>query len=129
MRAYNAKYGIIVVDVCTPNGFLQNARLVYQADTTTRDYHGQMNNENFKKWITEKLIPNLPPNSVIIMDNAPYHSVLQEKVPSKSAVKRDMLNWLGKKNIQHDPNMRKYELFDLIQKYKPVEKSTLLTLF
>lgn len=47
---------------------------MFKADTKTGDYHDQMNAENFTKWPTEKLIPNIPRNSMIVMDNAPYHS-------------------------------------------------------
>ncbi|UCG69099.1 MAG: hypothetical protein JSV09_15155, partial [Thermoplasmata archaeon] len=39
-------------------------------------YHGQMNWELFRKWFTEMLIPNIPDNSLIIMDNAAYHNTL-----------------------------------------------------
>jgi hypothetical protein len=47
--------------------------LMYKAGTTTGDYHGQMNSGNFEKWITVQVIPNLPPSSTVVMDNAPYH--------------------------------------------------------
>jgi hypothetical protein len=33
-----------------------------------------MNVTNYQKWLTEKLIPNLPPKSVLVVDNAPYHN-------------------------------------------------------
>ena len=37
-----------------------------------------MNHPLFTKWFTEMLLPNIPKNSLIIMDNASYHNVLSE---------------------------------------------------
>lgn len=78
------------------NGFIQNAGLVFKAGQCSGDYHGQMNRENFIKWLTEKLLPNIPENSVVVLDNAPYHSVQADKVPTKSSLKKDMVAWLSK---------------------------------
>jgi len=38
------------------------------------DYHKNMQSNIFEKWFEEDILPNLKPNSVIVMDNAPYHS-------------------------------------------------------
>jgi len=38
------------------------------------DYHKEMDSHNFELWFKNTLLPNLKPNSVILMDNAPYHS-------------------------------------------------------
>jgi hypothetical protein len=37
-----------------------------------------MNWDNFSKWFQEQLLKNIPENSLIIMDNAPYHNVFVE---------------------------------------------------
>ena len=34
------------------------------------DYHQDMNANVFENWFLEKLIPNLPEKSVVILDNA-----------------------------------------------------------
>lgn len=49
-----------------------------------------MNVANFEKWMTEKLLPNTPPNSVAVIDNAPYHSVHANKAPNKYTDKPEM---------------------------------------
>ena len=59
------------------NGFVKNAGLVYSSKAKPKasdDYHGDMNGSIFRKWFTEKLLPNLDKPTVIIMDNASYHS-------------------------------------------------------
>jgi hypothetical protein len=46
-----------------------------------------MNNANYKKWLQEKLIPNLESKSVAVVDSVPDHNVLisgtQPTVPEK----------------------------------------------
>ncbi|KAG8171727.1 hypothetical protein JTE90_022423 [Oedothorax gibbosus] len=36
-----------------------------------------MNGPHFEEWFEKKLLPNFDANSVIVMDNAPYHSILK----------------------------------------------------
>ncbi|KAJ4446436.1 hypothetical protein ANN_13132 [Periplaneta americana] len=63
-RAANHSAGnrLIVLHAGSKNGSLRNAELVYKAGSASGDYHGQMNQVNFEKWVDEKLIPNLPPS-------------------------------------------------------------------
>jgi hypothetical protein len=65
----NALKRLIIVRICPRNGFLPVGILIYKADKTSGDYHGDMNHTNFEKWISERVIPNLPLASVIMMDN------------------------------------------------------------
>ena len=62
---------LIIVHAGGRTGFVPGAFLIFESNRKTGDYHHEMNAENYKKWLTEKLIPNLPPNSVLIIDNAP----------------------------------------------------------
>lgn len=81
-----------------------------------------MNAENFEKWIQEHLLPNIPPQSVIVLDNAPYHSKILDKVPTRYSTKPTMLAWLQKNNIVHDSRSRKADLIEIINQHKPQEK-------
>ena len=40
---------------------------------SSADYHQEMNAVNFEKWFEDKLLPALPANSLVVMDNASYH--------------------------------------------------------
>jgi hypothetical protein len=61
------------------------------------DYHGQMNATNFEKWGVKKLMVNLAPHLVIVLDNASYHCLQTDKPLSSSyAVNADMISWLYK---------------------------------
>lgn len=69
-----------------------------------------MNAELFKKWFVEQLLPNLDKPSIIIMDNASYHSKLIEKIPNKSWKKDDIKNFLIKHNLEFEEDMLKAAL-------------------
>lgn len=119
----NPSNRVIVVDIGSDDGFLQGGRLIYKANSVKGDYHGQMNSVNFEKWIRERVLPNLPPNSVIVMDNAPYHGEQDDKVPNKSATKKVMIEWLSRHGEEYDEKTtRKAELYEAILRLKPPEK-------
>jgi hypothetical protein len=71
----------IVVHICSKNRFLEGAELIFKEGSASGDYHGQINSVNFEKWLNEKVIPNLPLNSAVVMDNAPYHGRQEDKHP------------------------------------------------
>lgn len=113
---------LIIVHAGSQDGFIKGASLVFKSGTTSGDYHGQMNFDNFSKWLKEKLLPNIPPNSVICMDNAPYHTKVLNPKPSKYATKKQLSEWLEKKQIPHNLQMRKTELFELVDANAPPTK-------
>jgi hypothetical protein len=49
--------------------FVPSAEVIYRVRSAMDYYHGQMNAANFEKWV----VPHLLPQSVIALDNAPYH--------------------------------------------------------
>jgi transposase len=87
---------LIIVDAITSDGWVPGARLVFQAKRRTGDYHGQMNYDNFRRWFTNSLLPNIPASSLIMMDNAPYHNVYVEDAfyPTSSTKKAELARWL-----------------------------------
>ncbi|PSN43260.1 hypothetical protein C0J52_25105 [Blattella germanica] len=80
-----------------------------------------MNSENFTKWLQTQILPNLPPRSVIVMDNASYHSVQNDKKPTTRTLVKDIKEWLNEHHIPFDNKMRKPELL-LITKRSHHEK-------
>ena len=109
---------MIIVHAGTMKGFISGAKLVYKAGSSTGDYHHEMNFENFSKWLAEKLIPNLKPKSVLVLDNASYHNVQQDKFPTMASRKVVIQEWLQSKNIAFTPSMLKAELLELCKKNK-----------
>lgn len=99
-------------------GFIRNACLVWKAGTTEGDYHMQMNHENFVTWTKTQLIPNLPQNSVVVIDNASFHNVQVNKAPNSNSKKADMTKWLDEHEIEYDSSLLKPELYELIKLHK-----------
>lgn len=64
------------------NGSVKRAKTVFPAKKGKEDYHDEMNGARFGERFEEQLLPNLPVNSLIVMDNASYHSVKGEQVPN-----------------------------------------------
>lgn len=106
----------IVVHAGGRQGFIQDANLIFTSKVNSADYHGEMNEANFMKWFEEQLLPHLEEPSLIIMDNASYHSVLVEKTPTSSTLKSDMQQWLRDHNIPFDLTMLKPQLLGLIHR-------------
>jgi len=77
---------LIIVHAGGEDGFVPHAFLQWKASQSTGDYHKNMNQKNYEKWVQEKLLPNLKPRSVLIIDNASYHNVKVNKVPTKSSL-------------------------------------------
>jgi hypothetical protein len=72
-----------------------------------------MNGENFEHWVLTQLLPNLEEPSVIIMYNAPYHSILLEKPPTHSWRKDEIIAWPQQKGIPFTEGSFKAELLNL----------------
>ena len=88
-------------------------------NTTTGNYHEQMNSQIFEKWAKEKFIPNLLKNTFVVIDNVPYHTVQINKLLNASQNKQEIMDWLIEKKISFSPNMRKIELLELVKSNSP----------
>lgn len=87
----------------------------------TRDYHDEMNGVTFSEWM-EGILPLLQPNSVIVMDNASYHSVIIDKAPSFRTLKADIIKWLEDKGEVIPHSMVIHQLLLRVKRLKPLHK-------
>ncbi len=111
---------LIIINAISMNGWVRGAKLVFKSTRKTGDYHGQMNWELFKKWFIEMLLPNIPENSNIIMDNASYHNRLAESSPPTSlSSKNKIIKWLEKNKISFESDALKVELIELLKINNP----------
>lgn len=102
-------------------GFVKECKWVFRSKTTSSDYHDEMNSTSFKEWFID-FLNVLEEGSIIVMDNAPYHSVLAEKIPNTSWRKADIQNWLLKKSITFENCETKPELLLKVLPFKSREK-------
>ena len=89
---------------------------------------GNVNSDIFYTWVTQELLPQLPPNSVIVMDNARFHKRLDIQAAIRHAEHQllflppysPQLNpiepkWAQAKAIRRQQQCSIYELFSLYQ--------------
>ncbi|XP_060864304.1 uncharacterized protein LOC132940594 [Metopolophium dirhodum] len=108
---------LIVLHIGSHRGFLEGGLLCFLSKKNSSDYYDEMNGDNFRKWF-ESIIPHLEPNSVIVMDNAPYHSVSIDKIPTASSKKDEILSWLSSKGVVIDKRMFKPQLMAKVREIK-----------
>lgn len=84
----------VIVHAGGKNGFIPGAFACFRSATKNEDYHGEWNRENFLTWARTQLIPNLPDNSVVVMDNASYHCTRDDNSPNANNRKADIIDWL-----------------------------------
>ena len=77
-----------------------------------------MSADHFEEWFATKLFPNIPPNSLIVIDNSSYHSCRSDPVPVKCCTKQKMQDWLQAKGVEFLTNALKAELYSIVQRLK-----------
>jgi transposase len=92
--------------------------LSFESKKNTNDYHDEMNGNTFLDWM-KKVLPLLKDNCVIVMDNAPYHSVKAESCPTSSWNKKDIEKWLEEKGEVYEKPKIKPRLMDIVNSIKP----------
>ena len=111
---------LIIMSAITKDGWVPEAKVVFKSTRKTGDYHGQMNGDLFQKWFSEKLLPNIPSASLIIMDNASYHTILADySAPTPTCSKEKIRSWLEANKIPCKDDCLKVELVDILRKIAP----------
>jgi len=111
---------LIILNAITKSGWVPGAKLVFKSTRKTGDYHGQMNWDLFRKWFTEMLLPNIPEDSLIIMDNAPYHNILSKHSPPTSQnSKKKIKEWLEQNKVYCRDDCLRPELVEILMKMAP----------
>lgn len=108
---------LIITHIGSDSGFLENGLLLFESKKTS-DYHEEMDAEKFESWFS-KILPSLEPNSVVVMDNASYHSRRLEPSPTTAWRKGDIINWLSQRNIPFDDSMLKVQLLTIARAQIP----------
>lgn len=108
---------LIVLHIGSDKGFVEDGLLVFESKST-KDYHEEMDGERFLNWFIN-IMPKLEPGSVVVMDNAPYHSVRIEKIPTTSWNKQQIIDWLQSKGKSMDMTYLKKELLTKVAEIAP----------
>jgi hypothetical protein len=92
---------IIILPAGSENGWIEGSLLLSAKNIKycSANYHQDVDGALIESWFQNQLLPNIPQNLVIIMDNAKYHSRLTVKKPSQSTRKDDILNVMANHKI------------------------------
>ena len=114
-----------VDNVLKSNGEDENTKREEEGITHDFDYHDTMNAESYEKYF-ENICKLLKPNSVIIIDNASYHSRNAEGFPMSKWRKAQFQLWLTENKIPFKPDALRSELRTLCKKYRTDKTSKVI---
>ena len=77
-----------------------------------------MEGKIFEEWFEITLISALKPNSVIVFDNAKYHSRQLYKIPNKSFTKLELQNFLMDYDLYYMDSYTKAQLMEVLHTKK-----------
>ncbi|GFW44305.1 DDE_3 domain-containing protein [Trichonephila clavipes] len=107
---------LIITHIGSKEGFVRDAADIF-IGKNSGDYHEEMDGNHFEKWF-ETVMPKLKPQSIIVMDNAPYHSVKKEKIPTSSWKKSAIQEWFTDKKVTWNSDLIKIELLQKVNQIK-----------
>ena len=90
------------------------------------DYHDTINAESYEKYF-ENICKLLKPNSIIIIDNASYHSRNAEDFPVSKWRKAQFQAWLTENKIPFKRDALRSELWTLCKNIERIKHRKLLT--
>jgi len=104
---------MIVAHIGSIEGFVEGGLLCFESK------NDEMNDDTFYEWFCG-VLPRLNDNCIIVMDNASYHSVKKDPIPTMDWKKDDVIEWLLSKNCVIDRPMIKCELMEMVDKITPL---------
>lgn len=110
---------ITILHAGSKDGWIPNVLLLSAKNIkdSSLDYHEDTTAELFEEWFQTKLLPNIPPNSVIVMDNASYHSRQIKKVPNSSNTKSDIQKYMLENDIFFEDSYKKNDLLEVLKAF------------
>lgn len=109
---------LIALNIGSEDGFVCNGLLCFESKKNTTNFHSEINEDLFHKWF-ESILPQLKPNSVVVMDNASYHSKKIDRAPSSTTSKVDIIKWLTDKGEIINKPMVIPQLLEIVKRLKP----------
>lgn len=107
---------IIILHCGGEKGWIDDALLLSAKNIkdSSLDYHDDMDSNLFEAWFEKTLIPKLSPHTVIVLDNAPYHSRLQRKIPNMNSLKSEIQDFLVEEDLYFDEKYTKKQLIEVL---------------
>ena len=87
------------------------------------DYHDSMNGDSYEQYFANSLCTNVPQGSLIVIDNAPYHSRNDETYPLSKWKKQQYIDCLKSKDIAVRKKKFTSQTLDYVQTGKSIAKN------
>ncbi|KAJ8921256.1 hypothetical protein NQ315_013728 [Exocentrus adspersus] len=103
---------ITILHAGSENGLIRNCLLMSakNINNSSLDYRQDTTAELFENWFKNSLLVNIPKNSIIVMDNATYHSRLLNKVPNATNTKEEIQENMLANDIYFEYSYKKRQL-------------------
>ena len=112
---------LLILGMISPNGWIDKLKKIWihtKGKVQSDDYHNNIDAETFYEWFKEVLSPDiLPPDSVIVIDNASIHNKREEGTPRASTRKGDMLEWLIEKDVEFPAKALKAQIWEIVKEH------------
>ena len=96
----------IIIGAGSKDGWIPNTWVMWRGSKAakSKDYHREMDGAVFKDWFKSRLLPQLPRKACVVIDRAPYHTLLtEESKGAKQMWNREMLaRWIVSHNGKSD---------------------------
>jgi len=94
----------ILIGAGSADGWIPTTFVMWKGNVQSEDYHSEMNSDVFRQWFTERLLPNVPPNACVVVDRAPYHTVLtpESKPAGAQWTRAHLAEWLVAHNAKDE---------------------------
>ncbi|XP_049769356.1 uncharacterized protein LOC126108155 [Schistocerca cancellata] len=102
---------LVVRSVGSRKGFVREAQLSFRV-ASAKKWTGTA---DFEKWFETGVLPNLPPESAVVVDGAPHHCRRADPAPCVYDPKSHMVTWLRRRGVACDETVMKYVLWELIR--------------
>lgn len=85
-------------------GWINQSFKMWKGHIQSEDYHTEMNAAVFEDWMKRHLLPYVPGNACIVIDRAPYHTMLTEvsKAAKLSGTRQTLATWLAANGAKDD---------------------------
>ncbi|MGH9701240.1 MAG: transposase [Candidatus Acidiferrales bacterium] len=110
---------ITILHAGSENGWIPNCLLLSAKNIkdSSLDYHEDTTAELFENWFENSLLSNIPDNSIIVMDNASYHSRVLNKIPNAANTKSEIQEYMLENDIYFEFTYRKSDLLRVLKDY------------
>jgi transposase len=105
-----------IIHAGSEDGFVDGAEQIF--------INNEINSDKFEDLLQNKLLPHLPPHSVVIYDNASTHSRQYNKSPTQSTNKNNIKNRLILNKIKFTESAKKCDLLKLVKENVFAKKFT-----